>query len=155
MHVASDGTFLYVRFDATQREPVVATQHSNDTITGGSNGNGGALAWSSDDAVWVDLWPTGATGFAVSVRSESRTARTTKPRARTRAFAPQWESHGAIHDGGYTVTMAIPLTVMHGAHSGTWRAQFIRYVRATGAEYVWSFDAAQTNPDDVVARRLA
>jgi hypothetical protein len=44
--------------------------------------------------------------------------------------------------------MAIPLKVIHGAHAGTWRAQFIRYVRATADEYVWSFDAAQTNPDD-------
>ena len=31
VRVASDGHFLYVRFDAEQREPVVATQHSNDT----------------------------------------------------------------------------------------------------------------------------
>ena len=45
--------------------------------------------------------------------------------------------------------MAIPLNVLHGAHAGTWRAQFIRYARATGSETVWSFDAAQTGPDDV------
>ena len=45
--------------------------------------------------------------------------------------------------------MAIPLGVIRGAHGGPWRAQFVRYVRATGAEDVWSSDALQTNPDDV------
>lgn len=146
VHVASDGRFLYVRFDAVQRTPVVATQHSNDTITGGSQVNGN-LSWSSDDAVWVDLWPTGATGFqyqfeanAIGSHNEASTENS--------AFAPQWESRGAVHDGGFTVTMAIPFNVLHGAHTGTWRAQFIRYVRASGAEYVWSYEVAQTNPDD-------
>jgi hypothetical protein len=147
VRIASDNRFLYVRFDVTQREPVVATQHSNDTVTGGSQANGGTLAWSSDDAVWVDLWPTGVTGFeyqfeanAIGSHNESSTENS--------AFAPQWESHGAIHDGGYTVTMAIPLGVLHGARTGAWRAQFVRYNRATGAEDVWSFDPAQTSADD-------
>ena len=148
VHVVSDGKFLYVRFDASQREPVVATQHSNDTITGGSNGNGGALAWSADDAVWVDLWPSGSTGFEYQFEANPNGSHN-EASSENSAFAPQWESHGALHDGGYTVTMAIPIGVIHGAHTGTWRAQFIRYVRATGIESVWSFDATQTNPDDV------
>jgi hypothetical protein len=148
VHVASDGTFLYVRFDAGQREPIVATQHSNDTIAGGSNGNGGALAWSADDAVWVDLWPNGATGFEYQFEANPNGSHN-ESSSENSAFAPQWESHGTLHDGGYTVTMAIPIGVIHGAHTGTWRAQFIRYVRATGVESVWSFDASQTNPDDV------
>ena len=60
VHVATNGTYFYVRFDAVQHEPVIASQHSDDVITGGSNINGG-IAW-SDDAVWVDLWPTGPGG---------------------------------------------------------------------------------------------
>jgi hypothetical protein len=148
VHVASDGKFLYVRFDATQREPVVATQHSNDTITGGSNGNGGSLSWSADDAVWVDLWPTGAGGFLYQFEANPNGSHN-ESSSENSAFAPQWESHGTIRTGGYTVTMTIPLGVIHGAHTGTWRAQFIRYVRSTGAENVWSYDASQTNPDDV------
>jgi len=148
VHLATDGRYLYVRFDATQREPAAATQHSNDTITGGSNGTNGSLAWSNDDAVWVDLWPTGATGFQYQFEANPNGSHN-ESSTENAAFAPRWESHGAIHDGGYTVTMAIPLGVLHGARSGTWRAQFIRYVRATGAEYVWSFDPAQTNADDV------
>jgi hypothetical protein len=148
VRVASDARYLYVRFDATQTEPVFATQHSNDTITGGSQGNNGSLSWSADDAVWVDLWPTGAAGFEYQFEANPNGSHN-ESSTENAAFAPQWESHGVLHDGGYTVTMAIPLDVIHGAHSGTWRAQFIRYVRASGAEYVWSYDAAQSNPDDV------
>jgi hypothetical protein len=147
VRLTSDGRFLYVRFDAQQREPVVATQHSNDTITGGSQGNNGSLAWSSDDAVWIDLWPTGPTGFEYQFEANPNGSHN-ESSSENSAFAPQWESRGAIHDGGYTVTMAIPLKVIHGAHTGTWRAQFVRYVQATAAEYVWSSDPAQTNPDD-------
>jgi hypothetical protein len=145
--IASDEHFLYVRFDASQREPVVATQHSNDTITGGSQGNNGSLSWSSDDAVWVDLWPTGPGGFEYQFEANPNGSHN-ESSTENAAFAPQWESHGAARAGGYTVTMAIPLNVLHGARTGTWRAQFIRYVRATGAEDVWSYDPAQTNPDD-------
>jgi hypothetical protein len=147
VRIASDDRFLYVRFDASQREPVVATQQSNDTITGGSQGNNGSLSWSSDDAVWVDLWPTGPAGFEYQFEANPNGSHN-ESSSENAAFAPQWESRGAIRAGGYTVTMAIPLSVLHGAHSGTWRAQFIRYVRATGAENVWSYDTGQTNPDD-------
>jgi hypothetical protein len=147
VHVASDGRFLYVRFDATQREPAVATQHANDTVTGGSQGNGGGLSWSSDDAVWVDLWPTGTTGFQYQFEANPNGSHN-ESSTENAGFAPRWESHGALRDGGYTVTMAIPLNVLHGARTGTWRAQFIRYVHATGAETIWSFDPAQTQADD-------
>lgn len=147
VHVASDGRFLYVRFDAAQTGPVAATQHSNDTITGGSNGTNGSLSWSADDAVWVDLWPTGVTGFEYQFEANPNGSHN-ESSSENAAFAPQWESHGAIHDGGYTVTMAIPIAVLHGAQSGTWRAQFVRYTRATGAQAVWSFDAGQTRADD-------
>jgi hypothetical protein len=147
VHVASDGRFLYVRFDAAQTGPVVATQHSNDTITGGSNGTNGSLSWSADDAVWVDLWPTGVTGFEYQFEANPNGSHN-ESSSENAAFAPQWESRGAIHAGGYTVTMAIPIAVLHGAQSGTWRAQFVRYTRATGAQSVWSFDAGQTRADD-------
>lgn len=145
VHVATDGKFLYVRFDAEQREPVTATQHSDDVITGGSNINGG-IAW-SDDAVWVDLWPTGPGGFQYQFEANPNGSHNEASTENT-DFAPQWESHGVANGHGYTVTMAIPLSVVHGAHAGTWRMQLIRYVRSTGALNVWSYDPVQTNPDD-------
>ena len=145
VHVSTDGKFLYVRFDAQQRGPLMAAQHSDDTVTGGSNINGG-IAW-SDDAVWVDLWPTGPAGFQYQFESNPNGAHNEASSENT-AFAPAWESHGAATADGYVVTMAIPFAVIHGAHSGTWRVQFVRYVRSTGALNVWSYDDAQTNPDD-------
>src|SRR5579884_826044 len=146
VHVVTDGKYLYVRFDAQQREPVVASQHGDDTVAGGSNINGG-IAW-PDDAVWVDLWPTGPGGFHYQFESNPIGAHNEASSENT-SFSPQWQSYGAIQNGGYTVTMAIPLAVIHGAHAGTWRIQFVRYVRSTGELNVWSYDTAQTNPDDV------
>jgi hypothetical protein len=145
VHVATDGKFLYVRFDAVQREPVIANQHSNDLITGGSN-IGGGIAW-SDDSVWVDLWPTGPGGFQYQFESNAIGAHN-EASSENASFAPQWQSEGALTADGYTVTMAIPLAVVHGAHAGTWRMQFVRYERSTGAIDVWSSDSAQTSPDD-------
>ncbi|HLI94636.1 MAG TPA: sugar-binding protein, partial [Candidatus Baltobacteraceae bacterium] len=122
VHVATDGKYLYVRFDAKQRTPVVISQQSDDLVTGGSNGGGGNIAW-SDDAVWVDLWPTGAGGFQYQFEANAGGSHNEASTENT-AFAPRWESHGVTNDGGYTVTMAIPLAVIHGAPSGAWRAQF-------------------------------
>ncbi|HTX02498.1 MAG TPA: hypothetical protein VMD07_02360 [Candidatus Acidoferrales bacterium] len=147
VRVATDGKFLYVRFDAKQNGPIVISQHSDDVITGGSSGTNGTLSWSNDDAVWVDLWPTGPAGFQYQFESNPGGSHNEASSENT-AFAPHWESRGAVHDGGYTVTMAIPLKVIHGLHVGAWRAQFVRYVRSTGAEYVWSYDSLQTNADD-------
>ncbi|HZO94122.1 MAG TPA: hypothetical protein VFB22_10125 [Candidatus Baltobacteraceae bacterium] len=142
--VATDGRFLYVRFQATEHEHVTATQRSDDTVVGGSNVNGG-IAW-TDDAVWVDLWPTGPAGFEYQFESNPIGAHN-EASSENAAFAPHWSSRGTIGPDGYTVTMAIPLAVVHGAHAGTWRMQFVRYVRATGALDVWSSDPSQTNPD--------
>jgi hypothetical protein len=54
-----------------------------------------------------------------------------------------------IRRGGYTVTMKIPLSVIRGAQNRkSWRMQFVRYVRSTGQQAVWSYDPSQTSPDD-------
>ena len=65
--ILTDGHALYVRFDAQQREPIAASQHTNDVGQG------------SDDAVWVDLWPNGLSGISISSWPRP-TARTTSPR---------------------------------------------------------------------------
>jgi len=145
VYVWSDGKFLYVRFDAEQSTPIVATQHVDDTVSGGSNFNGG-LAW-SDDAVWVDLWPTGPAGFQYQFESNPIGAHN-EASTENANFSPHWQTHGKLTSDGYTVSMVIPLAVIHGAHAGKWRLQFVRYVRTTGALDVWSYDTAQTNPDD-------
>jgi hypothetical protein len=141
----SDGKFLYVRFDAEQHAPIVASQHSDDTVTGGSN-IGGGIAW-SDDAVWVDLWPKGPAGFQYQFEANPNGAHN-EASTENVSYSPHWETHGERTANGYMVTMAIPYAVIHGAHAGTWRVQFVRYVRSTGDLDVWSYDPAQQNPDD-------
>jgi hypothetical protein len=146
VYTYSDGKFLYVRFVAEQQHaPIVATQHSDDTVTGGSN-IGGGIAW-SDDAVWVDLWPKGATGFQFQFEANPNGAHN-EASTENVSYAPHWETHGERTANGYEVTMAIPYAVIHGAHAGAWRVQFVRYVRTTGELDVWSYDPAQQNPDD-------
>lgn len=145
MHVTTDGKFIYVRFDAEQHESIIASQHSDDTVAGGSN-IGGGIAW-PDDSVWVDLWPTGPAGFQYQFESNPNGAHN-EASSENVSFSPHWESHGELTHDGYTVTMAIPVGVIHGAHPGAWRVQFVRYVRSSGALDVWSFDDSQTNPDD-------
>ena len=132
--IATDGQALYVRFDATQHEPIAAAQHTNDVGQG------------NDDEVWVDLWPNGTSGYfyqfyatPIGTHYEFSSENT--------AYSPSWETRGAVRGDGYTVTMKIPLDVMRNAHGGTWRAQFVRYVHATGEQQVWSYDKVQMQPD--------
>ena len=135
VHVATDGRTLFVRFDATQREPVVATARSNDVGKG------------SDDAVWVDLWPNGANGFWYQFEVTPNGTHY-ESSSENSGYQPTWSSSGALDAHGYTATLGIPLAVLRGARAGTWRAQFVRYVHATGEEQVWSYDAQQLAPDD-------
>ncbi len=137
VHAQTDGKFLYVRFDVTQSEPVNASQHSDDVGQG------------SDDEVWVNLWPTGPNGFFYQFIATPNGTHYEASSENT-GFSPHWQSAGETTDHGYVVTMAIPLKVLRGAHSGTWQLQFVRYTHSTGEQDVWSYDSAQTNPDDVV-----
>jgi hypothetical protein len=135
--IETDGNFLYVRFAAEQKESIVASQRTNNVGSG------------VDDEVWVDLWPNGTSGFYYQFASTPLGTHFQTSSENT-TYEPTWDSAGALIAGGYTVTMKIPLGVIRGAQSGgTWRAQFVRLVHATGEESVWQYGAAQTNPDDV------
>jgi hypothetical protein len=136
VYVATDGTYIYVRFDAMQREAIAASAHSDDVGQG------------NDDAVWVDLWPNGAGGYSYQFEVTPNGTHY-ESSSENATYQPAWESHGEIHSGGYTATMKIPIKIMHGAHGGAWKAQFVRYIHATGEQQVWSYDAAQTSADDL------
>ncbi len=132
--VATDGKFLYVRFDVPQREPVSAVQHTNDVGQG------------NDDQVWIDLWPNGLNGYFYQFIATPNGTHYEYSSENT-AYSPNWESHGAANGNGYTVTMKIPLNVIRNAHGGPWKAQFVRYVHASGEQEVWSYDRVQMQPD--------
>lgn len=135
--VGSDGKLLYVRFVAAQREPIAAAQRTNDVGLG------------TDDEVRVDLWPNGASGFSYRFAANPRGTHSAASSENTN-YQPTWTSSGTLHDGGYTVDMAIPLRTIRGARAGTWKAQFVRVVQATGEEQVWTYGTAQTNADSIV-----
>ena len=136
--VETDGTNVYVRFDVQQRERLLAQQHTNDVGDG------------TDDEVWIDLWPSGNAGFYYQFAATSNGTHFQYSSENT-AYAPTWTSFGAARDGGFTVTMKIPIGIMRGSGgSSGWKAQFVRIVRSTGERQIWSWGAAQTNGDDVV-----
>jgi hypothetical protein len=132
--IATDGHALYVRFDATQREPIAAQQHTNDVGQG------------NDDEVWIDLWPNGISGYFYQFYATPNGTHYQYSSENT-AYSPDWESQGVAHGSGYTVTMRIPLEVLRNAHGGTWKAQLVRYVHASGEQQVWSYDRVQMQPD--------
>jgi hypothetical protein len=119
-----------------QRERLMAQQHANNVGDG------------TDDEVWIDLWPSGNAGFYYQFAATSNGTHFQYSTENT-AYAPTWDSRGATNDGGYTVTMKIPLRIMRASGSGSWKAQFVRVVRSTGERDIWSYGTAQTNGDDV------
>lgn len=127
--VVTDGKFLYVRFDATQTERIVSTQ----PVDGKSSG----------DLVWVDLQPggAGATAYRFASSPDGSSGATANNGATAASAAPAFTASGATFDGGYTVTMKIPLADLHAAQSGgTWNVQFGRSIAGSGAQLVWSHD---------------
>jgi hypothetical protein len=135
-HIATDGTNIYVRFDVKQREALMAQQHTNEVGDG------------TDDEVWIDLWPNGNSGFYYQFAVTSNGTHFQYSSENT-AYSPTWTSFGAAYDGGFTVTMQIPIKVLRGNGAGGWKAQFVRIVRSTGERQIWSYAQAQTNGDDV------
>ncbi len=136
-HIATDGTNIYVRFDVKQREALMAQQHTNEVGDG------------TDDEVWIDLWPNGNSGFYYQFAVTSNGTHFQYSSENT-AYSPTWTSFGVAFDGGFTITMQIPIKVMRGNGGGAgWKAQFVRIVRSTGERQIWSYAPAQTNGDDV------
>ena len=142
--LSTDGKNFYARFDVKQRETLLQAQHANNVGDG------------TDDEVWVDLWPNGNKGFYYQFAATSNGTHFQYSSENT-GYQPTWDSFGATLDGGFTVTMKIPLDILRGAGgSSDWRVQFVRIVRSTGERQIWSYSPAQTNGDDVTfAGKLA
>ena len=135
-YIMTDGTYLYVGVDAKQAIPVRAIQHTND------------VGVDTDDEVQIDLWPNGTSGFQYLFIT---TALGTHYQfsSENNSFEPTWYSVGKLVPGGFTVTMKIPLNIMHGSGSGNWRVQFARLIEATNNDLVWSYGPSQQNHNDV------
>jgi len=112
VHLLSDGTNLYVRFDVPQREPIVG-------FLGG-------------DSVGVDIGPNGESGnsYHLSVAPNGWHEPTSSP------STADWQTFGGTYPGGYSVAMAIPLRAIGATTS--YHAQFSRWISQTAEEQVWS-----------------
>lgn len=129
-YVMTDGRYLYVAFDAQQRQPIQAGQHTDDS------------SLTDNDYVGVYLWPNGSNGFQYSFMANPVGTHVEYSSENT-AYAPAWRSAGREHPGGYTVTMRIPLAAIKGANGSAWGLQFARYVASTQDDYVWQHSAQQ------------
>ena len=137
-YIETDGTYLYVAFDAKQSSAVVATQRTNNAGMG------------TDDDVAVYLWPGGGSGFRYEFVSNPIGTHY-QFSSENSAYEPQWSSGGKVSAGGYGVTMKIPLNVIRGAQPGKpWLVQFARTQEATGDVDVWAYDANETQPGSYV-----
>lgn len=119
VHVVSDNTSLYVRFDVPQTEQLIG-------FAGG-------------DSVAIDLWPSGSTGdrYHLGVGLDGKhTSDSTENTA-------SWDTAAASYSGGYTVTMKIPLSAV-GSSS---HVQFSRWISSTGQMQLWAHDAGATNDE--------
>jgi hypothetical protein len=120
VHVVSDSSSLYVRFDVPQREQIIG-------LTGG-------------DSVAIDVWPSGSTGerYHLGVGLDGKhTSDSTDNTA-------SWDTAAASYAGGYTVTMKIPLSAVGSAS----HVQFSRWISTIAQEQLWSHDGG-TSADDL------
>lgn len=131
--IERDGDYLYVAFDAQQHDRVVATQHTDDEGEG------------SDDEVEIDLRPGGTNGFLYRFISNPIGTHY-QSSSENLGYRPQWWSAGTVHDGGYVVTMKIPLSAMHGMNARVVLLQLIRRVAGSGDLDVWSYDPNEVSP---------
>jgi len=134
-YLLTDGKFLYVGFDVKTTAPVRAQEHTN------------GVGMDTDDEVQIDLWPGGDQGFMYKFTS-TPIGTHYQFSTENNSFEPTWTSNGKVNDGGYTVTMQIPLGVMRG-FSKVWRVQLIRLSPATREELVWRGAATQSDFNDV------
>jgi hypothetical protein len=134
VYLLTDKKFLYVAFIAKQREPITATQRTNDIGLG------------TDDVVRVYLWPGGDKGFEyffaanpLGTRYEYSSENTT--------FSPAWTAVAKRTSDGYIVTERIPFGVMRSDGRATWRLQFDRRVQLSEGLFEWAHANGQTSSD--------
>src|SRR5579872_3113564 len=138
VYILADDTYLYFGFEAKQRTPIQAAQHTNDVGQG------------TDDQVTVYLWPEGDRGFQYGFTSNPIGTHYQFSTENT-SYAPTWASAGRVRPDGYTVTMRIPLRVLRGGGTTkAWRVQFERKVRATLDDFVWAYDPGEQSPNSIL-----
>ena len=132
-----DAQYVYVAFVASQKEPLTATQHTNDQPL------------PSDDVVRVYFWPAGDSGNEYGFVSNPAGTRYEFSSENT-AFSPVWDSVAKSTATGYVVTERIPLSAMRGDGRTTWRLQFDRRIRSSNQVLEWAHNDAQGGTDSTI-----
>jgi hypothetical protein len=135
VRIAQSDDAIDVAFDVTQSEAIVASSVTNSSSV------------PSDDYVEVALSPTGPTGFQYAFYANPLGARY-QTSSENSAYTPPWDAAVVRRDGGYTVTMRIPLKIIRSGGRTSWRAQFLRATVRSNALDVWSFDPKAANAGD-------
>ncbi len=125
-YLMTDGTALFVAFQADQtRTPILTTQHTDN------------VGLDTDDEVQVSLWPSGNHGFAYEFIS-TPTGTRYQTSSENLTYEPRWDAAGHVDGNRYTVTMRIPLSILRASGNGSWLVQLSRWEPTTGSLYVWS-----------------
>jgi hypothetical protein len=133
-YVLADAQYIYVAFVARQKQPITATQHTNDQPL------------TADDTVGVYFWPAGENGNEYAfIANPAGTRYATS--GENSVFAPRWDAVAKTTVDGYIVTERIPVKVMRGDGRALWRLQFDRHIRATNQILEWAHSPAQTATD--------
>ncbi len=130
VYVAADKAYLYVAFDAQQKNDIVATQQTNNVGQG------------TDDEVDVFLWPSGKNGFFYSFAATPRGIHY-QTSSENSAYSPEWQSAGIVRGDGYSVTMKIPLAAIRGDGRTQWLVQFARRKQHDNETFEWSHNPSQ------------
>lgn len=128
-----DDTNLYVAFDVQQREPIVATQSTND------------VGFGTDDFVAVGVDSSGSGSQAYFFESTPRGVRYQQSNENVR-YRPEWQSAAAVSRTGWRAVMVIPLKVMRLRAGAVWHVGFFRNVASRGEHLSWAYD--RTMQDD-------
>jgi len=135
VYAMTDDAYLYIGADARQRQPLSATQHTND------------VAIENDDYFEIDLWPSGPNGFGYEFLVNPAGTHNQRSSENT-AYAPAWKSAGRSVPGGYQVTMRVPLAAIRSGGRESWNVQFIRSVASSQDLYEWQHSPAQQTEDE-------
>jgi hypothetical protein len=130
VRLLADRGRLYVRFDVSQHEPIVASQHVDDIGDG------------SDDEVSVYLWPSGANGFRYQF-SATPNGTHYQYSSENAIYAPTWTSTATRTANGYVVAMAIPFSALRADGRSVWLAQFTRFTERSGNTLEWTHASGQ------------
>ena len=122
-----DKSFIYVAFTAHQKTAPLVTQRTNGP------------AVNNDDWVEVLLWPSGVNGFRYAFQCNA-IGICYQESSENADFDPIWSAAGRITDGGFSVTMRIPLGAIRGDGRDAWRMQLARQNNRVGDDTpVWAY----------------